>query len=411
MATFKAVILTGKGQTRADGFTNIKIKITQGRKVAYITTDLFIKPGDFKNGFATGGDPTWINSRIIDYLRAYTDRYLRIGDIANEMTVHEIRSAVQVKEEKRSIDFIRFSREYLKTLLNENKRGSYRSAVCLVNHLEKYAPGLLFENIDSTFLSGFEHYLYDRGAARSIPTYMARLRVIFNKGREKYNDSDRGINLIPNYPFKKFKIRMPKSQAKENALTLEQVQQLIGYRAVTKREELGRDVFLIMLCLMGLNSKDLFIMPKPVKGRVNYSRSKTGHKFSVKIEPELLPLVKKYSGEKKLFNFDRLYTSDQIFQANVNKGLKAISEAKGWKRVTTNWARHTVATLMRNHPLNISKDDVALCLGHKGENRVTDEYIKYDFSIQDNSNRKLINYIFAKPEIKSIINAEMIFSN
>ncbi len=63
------------------------------------------------------------------------------------------------------------------------------------------------------------------------------------------------------------------------------------------------------------------------------------------------------------------------------------------KIVTTKWARHTWATIARNE-CQINKDDIALCLGHEDiDNRVTDIYIKHDYSIIDNSNRKVISFI------------------
>jgi len=63
------------------------------------------------------------------------------------------------------------------------------------------------------------------------------------------------------------------------------------------------------------------------------------------------------------------------------------------KPVTTKWARHTWATIARND-CRINKDDVALCLGHQDQNnRVTDMYVKYDYTIIDDSNRKVIDFV------------------
>jgi hypothetical protein len=62
-------------------------------------------------------------------------------------------------------------------------------------------------------------------------------------------------------------------------------------------------------------------------------------------------------------------------------------------KITTNWARHTWATIARNN-CRIPKHDVALCLGHEDtNNRVTDMYIKYDYTIIDEANRKVIDII------------------
>lgn len=61
------------------------------------------------------------------------------------------------------------------------------------------------------------------------------------------------------------------------------------------------------------------------------------------------------------------------------------------QNISTNWARHTWATIARND-CRINKDDVALCLGHEDtDNKVTDIYIDYDYSIIDESNRKVLD--------------------
>lgn len=56
MATFRAVILHGGRHTKADGTTNIKIRITHRRQQQYISTDLYCKPGLFQQGLVTGQD-------------------------------------------------------------------------------------------------------------------------------------------------------------------------------------------------------------------------------------------------------------------------------------------------------------------------------------------------------------------
>ena len=108
----------------------------------------------------------------------------------------------------------------------------------------------------------------------------------------------------------------------------------------------------------------------------------------------------------QLFNFADRYQHLEVFHDAVNTGLKSICKAiRGQEiqelgktefpeNVTTNWARHTWATIARND-CGVNKDDVALCLGHVDtDNRVTDMYIKYDYSIIDGANRKVLSKLF-----------------
>jgi hypothetical protein len=93
------------------------------------------------------------------------------------------------------------------------------------------------------------------------------------------------------------------------------------------------------------------------------------------------------------------------WQRYVNLELKKIGEAilkklkeKDPKAIypvnfTTNWARHTWATIARND-CRIPKDDVALCMGHEDQdNKVTDIYINYDYSIIDEANKRVLNLL------------------
>jgi integrase len=409
MATFRAVILRGKNQIRSDGFTQVKIKITQNRVAAYIPTDLYVRPGDFRAGFTTGQDASWINGRILTYLKVFTDRYIKLGDVSYEMTAHEIRKAVTTEDEKQRIDFIAFAESHLKRLSDENRIGTLRGYKWVIEHIKKFHSPLYFDEIDSAFLVSFEKYMRRQGMRNAIPTYMAKLRVIFNAGMKEHNDEDRGIIIISNYPFRKYKIRTAEHDANTHSLTVDQLRKLLNYPAKYTREKLAIDVFTIMLCLMGPNTKDIFLMKKPVKGRVNYSRSKTGHKFSVKIEPELTEIIVNYSGEKLMFDFSQKYKDDQLFQKAVNMGLKSICKKNGWDNITSNWARHTWATLCRTD-LNINREDISRCLGHRSIS-VTDQYIRYNYEIEDKVNRKLLDHVFRPTIEKELVRMLSAVSN
>ena len=416
MATFSACILTGPGQKKDDNSSNIKIRITQNRQVAYISTDLYVDVDDFKSGKAKGPNASFINMRITDYLQLYQKRYLKLGDLTEQMSAKEIREAVITEAGMTDIDFIKFSRDYLEELKKDGKDGSVRAVRGFVANLVSFRSKINFTDIDLNFLYEFERYLANNGVGNGIASYMARFRVIFNKGRERYNDEDRGLIRIPNYPFRRYKIKQVLATANDNSLTVAQFRLLLNYKPVTVRESLAKDMFLLMFYLIGINSKDLYLMGKPSRdGRLMFKRSKTKRKYGIKLEPEAKAIIEKYKDAERLINVYSNYTDHLNFQKAINIGLKSIcfnlhkkaneEVNPGWplkkkKSVldfplafTSNWARHTWATIARND-CSINKDDVALCLGHEDkDNQVTDIYIKYDYSIIDRSNRKVINLV------------------
>jgi hypothetical protein len=412
MATFKAVVLSGVNHLKSDNTTNIKIRVTHNQKAEYISTDLYINPVNFKNGTASGLNSAFINMRTTDYIGQYQRRYLKLGDLAERLSAKELKAEL-LKDHIEQIDFLKFAEDYRKQLIEDKKFGSERAVRGLLTNLRKYRNDIRFSDITAKFLEDFERYLNKQGIHQAVETYMSRFRVIFNKGREHYNDEDRGILRIANYPFKKYRVNQvrdknkPRTSAKDNSLTLAQLKKLIEYKPAGKRETLAKNMFLLMFCLIGPNTKDLFTMTKANRtGRILYNRFKTGKKFSVKAEPEALTYASLYPGSGKLIAAESEYTDYLNFQKALNIGLKSIcknirdAELKengytDWPvKITTNWSRHTWATIARND-CRISKDDVALCLGHEdADNRVTDMYIKYDYSILDEANRKVLDLVF-----------------
>ncbi len=167
--------------------------------------------------------------RTTDYIGQYQRRYLKLGDLAERLSVKELKAEF-LKDHIEQIDFLKFAEDYRKQLIADEKFGSERAVRGLLTNLKKFRADIRFSDITSNFLQEFEKHLNKQGIHHAVETYMSRFRVIFNKGREHYNDEDRGIIRITNYPFKKYKVtkprdkRKPKGKAKNNCMSLEQLQ-------------------------------------------------------------------------------------------------------------------------------------------------------------------------------------------
>ncbi|MDD4440088.1 MAG: transposase, partial [Tissierellia bacterium] len=151
------------------------------------------------------------------------------------------------------------------------------------------------------------------------------------------------------------------------------------------------------------------------KGRITYYRTKVKNRredmglFSVKVEPEVLPLVNKYRdpSKQRVFNFYRMYSSVDTFTAAVNglsrknkkgkvfyTGLKKVGEMIGVKGLKFYSARHTWATLTRND-VGVDKYTVHEALNHVDDDmKATDIYLKRDWSQIDKANRATLDYVF-----------------
>ena len=153
--------------------------------------------------------------------------------------------------------------------------------------------------------------------------------------------------------------------------------------------------------MMGINVKDLYSIKKVVRGRLEYERSKTEtedniYRFplSIRIEPELEVLVRKYSDIAFLSYFRRQYCDYRNFMKAINKGLDVIScELNLHCKLTSNWARHSWASIARNKA-GVPKADIDFCLGHvNNDYKMADIYIDIDYSVFDKSNRAVLDVL------------------
>ena len=179
--------------------------------------------------------------------------------------------------------------------------------------------------------------------------------------------------------------------------------------------------------LVGMNTVDMFNVPySSRKNGITYQRSKTKDRrednaeISIKIKSEAERLMKKYAdpGKVRLFSFYKLYGDSSTFNGAVNKGFKRVvqevnesiekevKEAKSKQEkeelrvflipedTKAYSVRHSWATIARN-VLNISKDDIDLCLNHVNEaHKMADVYIDKDFTRIDQANRRMIDLLF-----------------
>ena len=326
---------------------------------------------------------------------------MELGDRKGRMTVKDIKTLIlsgNVKNKK--IDFFEFAEAHLENVKSDAHK---RNIASFISILQIYAGEKLdVSQITFQFLLRFENYLRKKGVKNGINNYMRYFRALFNKARDYYNDEDSGVILIPHYPFRKYQLPKPKLKTKEHYLTPEELTILMNYNPENDGEQLAKDMFLLMFYLIGIEAKDLFYLGKPRNGRIYYDRFKTGKEYSIKLEPEAKMIIARYKGKNTLLNISERFQLHESFTRTVNNYLHGekhhhivgiFNKLKLNKNITTKWARHTWATIARND-CRIDKDDVALCLGHEdADNKVTDIYIRYDYSIIDESNRKVIDFV------------------
>lgn len=423
--TIKAMVQ--KHRKRSDGTFNVKIRITLNRKHTYIPTEHYISVKQLSKDLNNIKDDFIMEELNIE-LAKLRKEISKLGAKVNNYDVKQLGEYLQEKRnptKSSEIDFIKFSEGVIQQM-KDDKRDSYRNYQSAVNNLKFFIErdSLNITEFTSRFLRKYEHHLNNKDGigSRGIELNMASLRSLFNQARKEYNDEDTGDIKIAHYPFNSYKI--PKAdQAEQRSLSIFQVLSIIDYKYTlsskhaimteSPRPELARDVYTLSFLLVGINTIDLYNLDKiDKKGRITYNRSKTKDRrqdkaeISIKVPKEALPLIKKYADptKKRLFNFYQRYSTSQGFNLAVNKGLKIVGKSIGVDNLDYYSARHSWATIARND-CDVSVDDIALSLNHSSisSSKVTDRYIRKDWSRIDEANNKVLKFMNSSKQKKEII--------
>lgn len=408
MATFKPTIFKTKNHIKADGTTNVKIRVYHKKESQYMATPYYINPDHFFNGYITPHchNYTTLNYEIGEIIQGYLKTYINLGSTrASKMSCKDLKDLFVKEAEIASeyIDFIAFSRKVISETARPNTAEWYEYAVqALCWHFGKQKISAL--EITANNLNDMMKKMSIAGMngkpleAGGISAYLRAIRALFNKCRAYYNDEDFNIIKIPHDPFKRIKI--PKPQRKKKNVPIEVIKKIRDFDGGLSRDILARDMFMIMFYLMGINVNDLYNLQSPRFGRIHYERAKTDtdnnadrYPLSIRIEPELIPLLKMYSEDGFLSGIKKRYSNSANFTKAVNKGLANICKELRIPKVTTNWARHSWASIARNKA-GMAKADVDFCLGHVNRDyKMADIYIEIDYGIYDKVNRATLDLL------------------
>lgn len=398
MATFKATIF--KDRQREDKTWNVVIRFTHERKVRYISTTMYVTKKDLTAGFKIK------NQLILDkcdaLIREYRNRIAKLNLEINSIDIDFVVEYMKSKEDKSGIDFIAFSRKWCASHTEIKGIKNYISALnsfCTFFGRES----ILCNEITVQKLKEFEEYLSDKKRAQSLyPTSIVRL---FMEARDYYNDEDNDVIRIKQN-LSKYK---PKQQnvSEKRALTIGEIKTIFALpysgtmiKGLTCRRDLAKDCFMLSFCLMGMNSADLYNANEFDGEYITYYRTKTrdrrhdNAKIIVRVHPIIMPLIEKYRGENRVFNFYERFSSMADLNRAINIGLKDIGREIGIENLQFYSARHSMATIAIND-VRINKYIVNEMLCHVDSSmRITDLYIKKDFTPINDANFKLLDYVF-----------------
>ena len=422
MLTIKAEIK--RSELKVDGTYNVKIRFTLDRKVKRLSTNLFVTQQDLTKSLKFKED-TSIKREIDRLVLYYREQCLKLQLDRNHYSLDEIVEFLNGEQEKQqTIDFIKFSREWIASTTIKGAPNYTTAINALVRFVGKEELDINLITLD--FLEQFKAFLIGERDARTkklmqqgkrdssnrtLSLYLVSIKKLFNEAKRKYNKKDKNLILIPNSPFEDFKI--PKQEAtRKRAIPADIIKKVWklpykdmkkGYKS-TCRYNLAKDCFILSFCLMGINSADLYNATEMKGNTIIYNRTKTkarrldGAKMMVDIPKIVQPLIDKYkdSTGKRLFNFYQYYGDEKTFNKAINSGLKEIGAILEVDDLEYYAARHSWATIALNK-VRIDKYIVHAALNHIDDSmKVTDIYIERDFVNENKANAKVVKYVFGK---------------
>lgn len=395
-----ATISIEYGKIKSDGSCSVMLRIRSAKTEKRLNIGVTLEKAEYKI-YPDGRRKITNDNKyflVQDLLSDYTKKFNAFIQkmVGYEITAEEIYSFLTKKSES-DVKMMNFFDYADKWLAHSDIKGK-KNYVCMLNDLARYNNGnrtLPFAYIDFSFLSGYSMSLKDRPRAQSL--YLGELRHIYKQACLEYN-TETEIVLSPML-FDRFKV--PKQRmVGQRALDVDTIRKFFAYEPKSKRQMIAKDACMLSVCLMGTNSVDLYNATYYKGGIFAYERTKTRDRrndrahIEIAVHEKVKPLFTKYKGGGgHVFDFSERYGKAADFNRAINIGLKEIAKEIEVGNLQFYQFRHSVATIARNE-LHYAKSDIDEMLNHVGDNRIADIYIMKDYSVINEINRQVIDYIF-----------------
>jgi len=440
---------------RNDGLYPVYIRVFHNGGLQYINTGLLVNEHGIKTSYTKSGKKqTDISDRIV--LKKCMDTISKYAEKINRMDADGIdskRLVDMLTEKNAHLSFTEYAKEYIRVIQKKNSERTVEMYNLSVKKLHEFLDkeNILFNDLTSRVIRGWIDSMKD--SARKKSAYPSYIRAIFNAAILKYNDPEMDIVRIRFNPFDRVKIPAQEMSEKRsveadiinNVLTAEITFPKSNEKI--SREELARDAAMMIFCLAGINAADLYDLKTDAlkEWKLCYHRkktrkkSKTGAYMEISVPETIKPLFEKYKGkDEMLFVFSERFVDRAGFVKNVNKGLKWICEELEFlemseddprrkkkekkdstettkavetpkptptvekkkeyilkKPLTTYTFRHSWATIAQNN-CGASTEMVAFALNHASVHKITEGYIRKDYTPIDDLNKKVIEFVFGE---------------
>jgi len=453
MATVRPMV--DPHQQKKDGTWKVKIIVTHNRNKGYIETQHFVVQKQLRKDYTIKDQ--FILSALNPVLDGYRKKISELGEKLNAHTAKSLTDLLKNGELKpESINFIAFGWSVVKLIEQKKRKGCLGNFKAVMYGLQDFFKSdvVPITEFTSKMLFRYEEHLrmprvmmrpdqFGNMRPRSsngvteggLHNHMRDLRTLFNDAVKFYNDKERGIEIIKQYPFENYKLRGAPERDKPK-LTVDQVKKIrdlkvlrseeirahqklvrespeytmknLVYVLQDSREHQAIELGMLSFYLCGMNAVDLYYLPPAEETtihRLNYNRSKTKDRrkdrafISLHIPDIAIPLYVKYAGK-----LQHKYANSLFLDSALSYGMRKVGAKLGIQKLEFYDFRHAFGDQARNI-CGFSTEDVGKALNHKDNaNRVTDIYIAKNWNLLDKIQSAVIGLYIDKVEDNGFCN-------
>lgn len=258
-------------------------------------------------------------------------------------------------------------------LKNDDRWGNARNLQRALNSFSGFLGGLdiPFKQVDEKLIMEYEQWLRARKVSKNSSSfYMRTLRSAYNK---VINTKQ----LEQTYPFRNVYTGVERTRKRA---VREDIMVRLQKLDLTRSAPLAfsRDLFIFSYCTRGMAFVDIAYLKKEDinGGMLSYIRHKTGQRLTVRIEPLIEEIIKRYepSVRNSPYIFPIITSNDpeeafrqyQTALGYHNRKLKKLGKLTEENlHLSSYTARHSWATVARNH--NVPLSVISAGMGHTSE--------------------------------------------
>lgn len=366
----KASLYINKYKPNKEGLFPVSVKVTFLRERKYYETGVNLTLAEFEKKKSK-------NKNDIPFVETKLAKALTAIDALGEDFSFSFFEKIYLKNKALSDTLEAAFDDYIDAM-SEDRVGNKEACSDAKRSFLSFRPKAKFVDVDVHWLRSYEKWMEGKGRSKTtVGIYMRALRAVFN---EAIAD---GKIAPERYPFGRKKYEIPTGKNQKKALSISEIEKIFNYKPESTTEEMCRDYWVFLYLCNGLNVADFCrLRTDNIKGdTLVFVREKSKRtkrevaSIQIHLAPKAISIIKQYKSRalgKNPYLFPHLTEGMSYEQADkavknltrlINNHMKEIAaKLEINKPVTTYYARHSFATILKNSGVPIAM--ISQMLGH-----------------------------------------------